>query len=199
MAPSVEPLVPAPRACSGHSEKPSRAIGRTNQGTPGRWRATSEAPPRARLNRSSFGRACCPPMIVMFYRPRGYPPIRLGPRLLVSFLIEVSQIRRLLALLDRHQVAIRTQQIVLVADRDVVVAFDTVVFRPNSLLLTTVVSRHRPRARQRMIDRGHFVVKNIRIVLIEVNPLLDDAFAVLVERNAALIVDRSEEHTSELQ
>src|SRR5216684_8122793 len=78
-------------------------------------------------------------------------------------LIEISQVRRLLALLDGHQMAVRTQQVVFLADGDVVIAFDTIVFRPDDLLLTTVIPRDRPRTCQCVVNGGHLVVKNARI------------------------------------
>src|SRR6266700_4846775 len=49
--------------------------------------------------------------------------------------IEISQIRRLLALSGGHQVAIGAQKIVFLADGDMIVVFIAIVFVPNRIFL----------------------------------------------------------------
>jgi hypothetical protein len=44
-----------------------------------------------------------------------------------------------------------------------------------------------PRARQCMIDRGHLVMHDPRIGLVEVDALLDDPLPIRAERNAGLV------------
>src|SRR5438477_7573181 len=85
---------------------------------------------------------------------------RPGPDFLISILrLEISQVRGLLSLLDGHEQALGAQEIIFIADRDVVVALDAVVFRPENLLLTTIAVQDFPRTCQSFIDRRDFVVK----------------------------------------
>src|ERR1700681_2116049 len=74
-------------------------------------------------------------------------------------LIEVAQIRRLLALLGGHQVAFRALEIHLVADEDQSAALHAHILGPDRELavLAPVFFRHRPWMRQRMVDDGQVV------------------------------------------
>src|SRR5258708_9691902 len=96
----------------------------------------------------------CPPTTTTSYalagagRPfflchRGRGPLSLLPRLL-----EIFQIRGRLVLLGGHQVAIRAQEIVLLADGDMVIVLGTVVLVPDRIVLATVLLGHRPGAGQ---------------------------------------------------
>jgi hypothetical protein len=61
-----------------------------------------------------------------------------GISFLLLRLIEIAQVRRRLILFHRHQVAVGAQQIALLADDHVVVAFRAVVLRPDDLRLAPV-------------------------------------------------------------
>src|SRR6266700_2619066 len=105
--------------------------------------------------------------------------------------LEIFQIGSRLAFADGHQIAVGGQNVVLLADGDVVVVLGANIFGPDHLLLVPLAmraARHRPRAGERMVDRGDFVAEDVRVRLVEKNPLLDDGLAVLMERNAAGIV-----------
>src|SRR5438105_2347705 len=65
----------------------------------------------------------------------------------LSRLVEISQIRRRLILFDRHQEAVRAEEIVLLADNNVDVVLDADVFPPPDRSLgcnATVVFDHGP-------------------------------------------------------
>src|SRR5262245_3918605 len=100
---------------------------------------------------------------------------------------EVSQIRRLLTFAGRHQIAISAQVIVLVPDNDVVVSLGAVVLRPLHLGQAAVILGHCPRTRQGVVGCGHFVVKDVRVGLVEKEALLDDRLVVIGHRSAALV------------
>src|SRR6266700_888901 len=113
-------------------------------------------------------------------QPKPCAPIRSSP----LRLFEISQIRRQLPLLGRHQVAIGAEHISLVADFDVVVVLATIVLLPDRSLLVrlaTVGLVDRPRTRQCMINDGDVVMEDVGIGLVEVNSLLDDGLIVLVQ------------------
>src|SRR5712691_520382 len=68
-------------------------------------------------------------------------------------LLEISQIRRSLAFLGRHQQAIGAQHVALRADKEVIVVLGTIDFAPEWLRIwfATVVFHHGPRTRQRVV------------------------------------------------
>src|SRR5262249_7572364 len=74
-------------------------------------------------------------------------------------LVEISQIWRLLAFASRHQIAIGAQKIILFTNGDVVVGFIAIIFVPNRIFLPSIVFHHRPRPRQRVVDRGDLVMQ----------------------------------------
>ena len=71
-----------------------------------------------------------------------------------------------------------------------VVALATDIFDPHRLPigLPAIALEDRPRPRQRMVDHGDFVEQQVAVVLVEVEPLLDDGLVVVVERNSAGVV-----------
>src|SRR5580700_1162960 len=102
--------------------------------------------------------------------------------------IEITQVRRRLALLRGHQQAVAAQEIDLTVDVDVHIVFGAHVLLPPDRLLglrAAIVLDDDPRPRQRVIDGGHLVVHNVRIGLVEIDALLDDRLTVYVHRNAA--------------
>src|SRR5216684_5928876 len=106
-------------------------------------------------------------------------------------LLEIAQIRRWLVLVGGHQQAVRAQEIGLPPNIDMDVGLGANVLVPPDRLLglgATVVLRDGPRARQRVIDDGDFVVQHVGIAFVEIDALLDDALIVPVQRSAADIV-----------
>src|SRR6202023_2211209 len=69
-------------------------------------------------------------------------------------LLEISQIGRRLVLLGRHQEPIPAQEIVLLADGDLPVAFGNIILRPDRtrIRVAHVFLVDGPRARQGMVD-----------------------------------------------
>src|ERR1700730_17245323 len=73
-------------------------------------------------------------------------------------LVEIFQIRRLLSLLGGHQVAIRAHHKVLPVDADMRVALGATGLDPDRIVHPDVALVHRPRAGERMVDRGDVVM-----------------------------------------
>jgi hypothetical protein len=103
-------------------------------------------------------------------------------------LFEESQIRRRLVLSGGHQEAVRAEHVVLVGDGDVIVGFRTILFRPSGIGIiraAPVVLHDGPRPRQRVVDHRDLVMGYIAVVLVDVNPFLDDGLVVGMQRKAA--------------
>jgi hypothetical protein len=90
-------------------------------------------------------------------------------RLLLSRLVEISQIRRRLILLRGHQVSFRAQEVILRADDHMMVILSTNRLAPDRMFfcVAKVLLGDGPRTRQRMIDHGDFVVQRVRIGVVE--------------------------------
>src|SRR6266436_1883154 len=83
-------------------------------------------------------------------------------------LIEISQIGRRLILLDRHHIAVLADEIVVLADADVVIILAAIIEMPDRSRVgfAMVFFGNGPRAGQRIIDRRDFVEKNVLVSLI---------------------------------
>ena len=105
-------------------------------------------------------------------------------------LFEVSQIWRCLILARRHKMPVAADHIVLVADEHVMVVLGTDLFEPNRLAarVATVTARNRPGSCQRVIDDGDFVVQDIGIDLVGIEPFLNDCSIIAVKRDSAAVV-----------
>src|SRR6202521_3902777 len=113
--------------------------------------------------------------------PRYAPPARSPrPRL------EISQVRRRLVLLRRHEQPVRAQHIVLVADHHMIVVL-AILFGPERPRIrhAPIVLHHGPGSRQRMVDDRDLVVRDLVIRRVDEDPLLDDRLIVLVQRQSA--------------
>src|SRR6266702_4940775 len=108
----------------------------------------------------------------------------------LSRLIEIPRVWRRLVLPGGHQVAIRAQEIGVVADADHGVVFRASFGAPErpGFWVATGLLGDRPRSRQRMVEHCDFVINDVLVGLVEVNALLDDGLTILVERNAAGII-----------
>src|SRR5215470_8458003 len=99
---------------------------------------------------------------------------------------EVSQIRRLLSFLRRHQKAISAHIVTFLAKQEERVALGTVVEVPDRsrVGVARVCLGDRPRAGQRVVDRRNLVDKLILVCLVEIDSLLDDGLIVIVHAHA---------------
>ena len=77
----------------------------------------------------------------------------------------------------------------LIANEGMLVVLDAARFVPirTCLLGAAVIFCHRPRMRERMVDQRDFVMEDIPVGLVAINPLLDDGLIVLVQRNAGAV------------
>ena len=69
---------------------------------------------------------------------------------------------------------------------------------PGRVAIAVVRPGHHPGAGQRVVDRRDLVAHDVRIALIEVNPLLEHGLIVLVERNAVVVVGMRPPHRARL-
>ena len=85
-------------------------------------------------------------------------------------LLEISQVRSLLALLGGHQIAVPAHHVIFLADDDVIVGLGTVFFVPVRVRLCAapVVFHYRPGPRQRVVDHRDLVMGDVRIGLVDV-------------------------------
>src|SRR5258708_3806078 len=102
--------------------------------------------------------------------------------------LEIPRVWRRLILARRHQVAVSRQEVVLLANNHVVVALGAVIFRPQYVALVPEGFEHRPRPRQRMINRRDLDAQEAGIGLVEEKPLLDDTLVVAVQENPGIFV-----------
>src|SRR6266446_8069405 len=85
------------------------------------------------------------------------------PQLSLSRLLEIAQIGRRLILAGRHQVAVATHEIVLLADDDVIVVLGTIVLVPAFVRDALIVLGHGPRLRERVIDDRDLVEHQVLV------------------------------------
>src|SRR5450631_3944751 len=89
--------------------------------------------------------------------------------------LEIFQVGRRLALSGGHQIAVGAQEIVLLADDQLVVALGAISLGParTRILAAPKGLVHAPRPGQGMIEHGDLVMQNVRIGLIEMEPLFE--------------------------
>src|SRR5258707_5396188 len=104
--------------------------------------------------------------------------------------VEILQIRRRLIFAGRHQQAIGAEEVVVLADHHMRIVLAADPLAPDRLRIgiAQIVFRHRPRARQSMVNGGDFVVQDARIGFVDVDALLEHALIVLVQRQAACVI-----------
>ena len=76
--------------------------------------------------------------------------------------------------LGRHQIAVSAEHIVFVPDMEMLVALGANRLDPDWVGLAVVVLSYCPRSGQRIVDRCNFVMQNVLIGFVEVDPFLDD-------------------------
>jgi hypothetical protein len=104
---------------------------------------------------------------------------------------EIPQIRRRLVLFGRHEQTVTAQKVDFFADVDVNIVFRAHGFLPPDRLPglgAAVIFGNRPRSRERVIERGDFIMQHVRVDLVEVDPLLDDRLIVFVQRDAGHLI-----------
>src|SRR5579871_5589097 len=185
------PMRSTPRHCPFHSgyfiSSPAAAVtiviaSAATSGTT--LRAKAPIVRWSRMFPSHFARtACFAPTAVSGFRLRSIRATSLLPRLL-----EIAQVRRRLVLLGGHQKPVAGNEIILLADKHVMIGLTAIVVLPQFVAVAPVGLRDRPRPRQRVVDRGDLIVQEIRIVLVEINPLQDDRLVVRMQRQAAVLV-----------
>src|SRR5712691_6017657 len=91
--------------------------------------------------------------------PAGPVVCSTGRGTLLLSLLEIAQIRRLLAFLDRHQVAVGGQEVALLADVDVLIVLGAIIEVPHDVGtgLAHISLGHRPGTCQRIVDGGDVV------------------------------------------
>src|SRR6266852_928742 len=130
------------------------------------------------------------------YRPRASSPLcaksgrdARGPLAAsLSRLLEISQIRRRLVFLGGHQQAVAGKEVVFLAEHHMIVGLVAIIVLPQFVAVTPICLGDRPRPRQRVVDRCDLIVQEVRIVLVQRNPLQDDRLVVGVQRQAAGLV-----------
>ncbi len=102
---------------------------------------------------------------------------------------EISQIRRRLIPLGRHQEPIPAQEIIFLADFDLRIGFVRIVLGPvrARIWVEDVFLVDRPRARQGIVDHRHFVVQNFWIGFVAVNVLFENGLVVHVHGQAGFV------------
>jgi len=118
--------------------------------------------------------------------PLSAPPCRL--RIQRFPLLEMAQIGRRLVLLLGHQEPVAADEIHLLVDRDVDVALDAIVFFPGDILgVPPVILCHRPRPRERIVNRGQLIMQGVRVGLVQIEPFSDDGLVVVGHRHAGQV------------
>src|SRR5215467_288800 len=137
--------------------------------------------PPALWCRSSFGTAWVPFLV----------PDQVGKAAGRSLLrlVEISQVRRWLLVSGRHQVAVLTHFVGLVADMNEWNLLVANVLRPlrQGVEGATIVLHHGPRTGQCVVGHRDFVMKEVAVRVVEIDSLPDDALAILVQRNATAV------------
>src|SRR5262249_9509954 len=110
---------------------------------------------------------------------------RAAPKLLLRRL-EVSQVRRRLILLDRHQVAVAAHHVIVLADPDVMIVLGAMVEIPDHIAaFALILLGNGPGPRERIVDGGDLVEQDVLVRLVDGDALLDDGLAIVVQLDAA--------------
>src|SRR6266567_2493119 len=85
------------------------------------------------------------------------------------------------------KLSVEADVIGLAFDENVVVVFRAAMFDPRGVARTVVAARDGPGTRERVVGGRYFVAQDIRIFLVEKNPLLDDGLVVLMHGDTARV------------
>jgi hypothetical protein len=101
-------------------------------------------------------------------------------------LLEVPQVRLRLSLADRHEQAIGADDVIFLADLDVLVVVDAIVLEPDRLAATLIASGDRPGPRQGMVEGGDLGLQDVQIGAIEIVALLERRLIILELRSCGI-------------
>src|SRR5262252_581080 len=103
---------------------------------------------------------------------------------------EILEVRRPLVLLGRHQEAVGAEEVSLTADLDMGVALGTNALAPDRtrVLHAAIFLDRGPGACERIVERGDLDGENVRIGLVLVDPLLENALIVRMQRQAGVVI-----------
>src|SRR5215510_6733755 len=103
---------------------------------------------------------------------------------------EVSQIRRRLILLGRHQEAVGAEEVPLPADLEMGVALGADAVAPDRarVLHAAIFLDRRPRTRERVVECGDLDDEDVRIGLVLVDPFLEHALIIRVQRQSGVVI-----------
>src|SRR5215470_2344787 len=103
---------------------------------------------------------------------------------------EISQIGRRLILLGRHQEAVGAEEVPLPANLDMGVALGADALAPDRarILHAAIFFDRRPRTRERIVERGDLDDETVWIGLVLIDPLLEDALIIRVQRQAGVVI-----------
>src|SRR5215471_4081286 len=87
---------------------------------------------------------------------------------------EVAGVRGRLVLARRHQIAIAGEEVEFLADNDVVVVLAALILRPEDVALAPERLQHRPWPGQRVVDGGDLITKQIIVLSVEGDTLVDN-------------------------
>src|ERR1700687_1701534 len=82
-------------------------------------------------------------------------------------LLEIAQIRRRLVFARRHQIAVPADEIIVLADDNVMIVLVAIVLVPRDLAVTTIAFVHRPGTREGVVDDRDHIVHDVVVGLIE--------------------------------
>src|SRR5712671_6344453 len=100
---------------------------------------------------------------------------------------EIAHIRRRLVIVERHQPAVGAQAIFVEPDENRIGGRLAVIFRPARIVHTLIVLADRPRTGKRLVDGRDLIAKNVFVVLVEKQALLDQSLIVFVQRKSARV------------
>src|SRR5258706_879452 len=102
---------------------------------------------------------------------------------------EIAGVRGRLVFARRHQIAITGEEVEFLADNDVIVVLAALILRPEGAALAPECLQHRPWPGQRVVHGGDLITKQVLVLLVECDALVDNRVVVPMKRDAARFVD----------
>src|SRR5215475_9346999 len=102
---------------------------------------------------------------------------------------EIAGVRGRLVFARRHQIAIAGEEVVFLADNDMIVVLAALILRPQDVALAPVRLQHRPWPGQRVVDGGDLITKQVLVLGVERDALVDNRLIVAMKRDATRFVD----------
>ena len=101
---------------------------------------------------------------------------------------EIAGVRGRLAFARWHQIAIAGEEVEFLSDNDVIVVLAALILRPEDVALAPERLQHRPWPGQRVVDGGDLITKQVLVLLVERDALVDNRLVVAMKRDAARFV-----------